>query len=262
MTVRALRHEGSQDWRLLLTPRWVFATLLVIAAVAVMVRLGIWQLDRLEQRRAVNAQARRMAALPALNLNQEWNTANLASMNGRAATVTGTYAPEEEVLLRNQAWNDLPGYHLLTPLRIEGSEAVVLVNRGWIPLEEGGQSLAKYVEPGTVMVSGWIQAGQSEPRRGGRPDPQLAAGQTRLDAWNFVNLERIALQVSGELLPVYLLAAPGEGTALLQRSAPEMDLSEGPHMGYAVQWFLFASMLGVGYPFYVRNQLKRNSTAH
>lgn len=262
MTARALRHEGGLDLRLLLTPRWVLATLLVIAAVAVMVRLGIWQLERLEQRRVVNAQVASMATLPALDLNQAWDTADLTVMDGRAATVTGVYVPEEEVLLRNQAWNDLPGYHVLTPLRIEGSEAVVLVNRGWIPLEEGGQSLDKYAEPGTVTVSGWIEASQVEPRRGGRPDPELAPGQTRLEAWNFVNLERIALQVSGELLPVYLLAAPGEGTALLQRSAPEVDLSEGPHMGYAVQWFLFASMLGVGYPFYVRNQLKRNSTAH
>ncbi len=261
MTARVVGSESRVDLRPLFSPRWVLATLVVIAAVGVMVRLGLWQLDRLEQRRAANAQALSMAALPALDLNQAWSTADLTIMEGRAATVTGTFVPNEEVLLRNQVWNDLPGYHVLTPLRLEGSQAVVLVNRGWIPLEEGGQSLEQYAEPGVVTVSGWIQLGQVEPRMGGRPDPELAPGQTRLEAWNFVNLERIGLQVSGELLPVYLLAAPQAGAALLQRSAPEVDLSEGPHMGYAVQWFMFASMLGVGYPFYVRNQLKRHSSA-
>jgi hypothetical protein len=38
------------------------------------------------------------------------------------------------------------------------------------------------------------------------------------------------------------------------RALPELDLTEGPHLGYAVQWFIFASLLGVGYPIYVRRE--------
>jgi surfeit locus 1 family protein len=119
------------------------------------------------------------------------------------------------------------------------------------------------------------------------PDPALAAGQKRLDAWNFVNLERIGAQVSRPLLPVFLIAAPhnivnavqtqaveaqpagiGSQTVVaepvvaepngLKRVLPVYDLSEGPHESYALQWFAFALTLGLGYPFYVRKQLRQS----
>jgi surfeit locus 1 family protein len=247
--------------RLLLTPLWIFTTLVVIAGVLVMARLGIWQLERMEWRRSINAQVAEMQNLPALDLNAAALPETLPAMEHRAVHVTGEYVPNEEILLRNQVWEGQPGYHVLTPLRVTGTPYAVLVDRGWISLEEDDpQSRVGYAETGTVTVNGWIRLGQEEPRFGGRPDPQLADGQTRLDAWNFINLERIASQVSAPLLPVYILAAPQEGSPGLKRSAPEVDLSEGPHLGYAVQWFLFASMLGLGYPYYVRNQLQRHAS--
>jgi surfeit locus 1 family protein len=196
--------------------------------------------------------------LPVLNLNEDMDPEALTGMEYRAVQVTGVYVPEEQILLRNQAWEGLPGYQVLTPLRIEGSPSAILVNRGWIALDLATpEQLAQVAEPGTVSVSGWLRLGQAEPRFGGRPDPQLTEGQSRLDAWNFINLERISLQVSAPLLPVYLQAGPEQGHPGLKRSALELDLSEGSHLAYAVQWFLFASMLGVGYPFYVRNQFQR-----
>lgn len=248
--------QPARAARTLLTPRWLLTTLLVLAAVAVMVRLGIWQLDRLALRRAINQQHARVLALPPLDLNQPFPT-DLTQATYRAAVVIGTYDYSGEVLLRNQAWNDRPGYHLLTPLVIQGSQQAVLVNRGWIPLEDAApERRAAYQPPGEVQLSGRLMPAQQEPRFGGMVDPTLSPGETRLEAWNWVNLERIQHQVNRPLLPLYLIAAPSTNLPEIPaRSLPEVDLSEGSHMSYALQWFAFALILSIGYPFYVRNQL-------
>jgi surfeit locus 1 family protein len=75
-----------------------------------------------------------------------------------------------------------------------------------------------------------------------------------LPAWNLVNVERIAQQVSPPLLPIYVQQAPDPSwTRLPIRSQPTLDLSEGSHMGYAIQWFVFAAVLLLGYPRFVRH---------
>src|SRR5215207_9457432 len=108
--------------------QWLFATLLVIAGTALCIRLGIWQLDRLEQRRAFNAQFESSRAQSALDLNQELPE-SLTEMEWRPVKVTGKYDFANQVALRNQYYGDQYGYHLLTPLRFDGN--AVFVDRGW-----------------------------------------------------------------------------------------------------------------------------------
>lgn len=246
------------DLRQLLTARWILTTLLVIAAAAVMVRLGIWQLDRLQQRRNTNARIVQGMAQPALNLNQPLPP-DLTAMEYRSAVVTGEYDYSQEVLLRNQFNEGQPGYDLLTPLRIEQSNQAVLVDRGWIPLAQGKPDLRKaYQQTGPVTLNGQMRRSQGEPAFGGVPDPHLTASQPRLDAYNFINLEQIGKQTGYAILSVYLIAAPQAGAPdLPARSLPPVDLSEGPHLDYAIQWFIFTAILLIGYPFYVRTQLSK-----
>ncbi|MBI3961296.1 MAG: SURF1 family protein [Deinococcus sp.] len=241
--------------RLLFSRQWWWTTLLVIAALGVMVRLGIWQLDRLQQRRTFNARVSVQLAQPLLVLDSETLGADLANMEYRSVMVKGEYDPSQEAALSNQVWNSQPGVHLLTPLRISGSDQAVLVDRGWIPLVEAApERWGKFTEPGLVEVRGVIRTSQHRPRFGGLPDTTQAPGQGRVTSWNRVNLARLAEQTPYPLLPIYIQQAPDPSwTTLPYRSQPELDLSEGPHLGYAVQWFLFASVLAIGYPFFVRH---------
>src|SRR5215207_11690777 len=108
--------------------QWLFATLLVIAGTALCIRLGIWQLDRLEQRRAFNAQFESARSQPPVDLNKE-NIENISKMEWRAVRVSGEYDFANQVALRNQYYGDQYGYHLLTPLRFDGN--AVFVDRGW-----------------------------------------------------------------------------------------------------------------------------------
>lgn len=238
--------------------RWIVSTLLVIVAVIVMARLGLWQLDRLAQRKEHNARLSQGLAQPPLNLNDPLPP-DMTAMEYRSAVVTGHYDFSQEVLLRNQySQEDQPGFHLLSPFIIEGSSQAVLVDRGWIPLDQDKpEQRVAYAESGTLTVAGMLRRSQPEPAFGAVPDPQLAAGQNRLDFWLFVNLERIGAQVDRPLIPVFLVAAPDPArSGLPQRTLPEVDLSVGSHLGYALQWFLFATILLIGYPTYVGTQLR------
>ena len=249
--------------RPLFSRKWWWTTLLVIAAAGVMARLGVWQLDRLAQRRAFNTRVSAQLAQPPLELIGETLAADpalrsgqaLVDMEYRSVTVSGTYDFSQQVALRNQVWDagqatDRIGVHLLTPLVIAGTDqAAIIVDRGWIPLEQAApEAWSKFDEPGTVEVKGVIRLSQSRGDFGSVSDP---AGDLR--EWNLVNLPRIGEQISRPLLPVYIQQSPAPPwRALPYRTQPELDLSEGPHFGYAVQWFVFAAMLGIGYPFYVR----------
>src|SRR5574339_344360 len=112
--------------------KWLLLTLLVVAGTALCIRRGFWQLDRLEQRRAFNAQFEMARAQPALDLNEE-QPPDLAEMEWRPVKVTGEYDFANQVAIRNQYYDNEYGYHLWTPL-VFGAEAV-FVDRGWIPAE-------------------------------------------------------------------------------------------------------------------------------
>src|SRR5687768_17464418 len=233
--------------------KWLLLTLLVFAGTALCIRLGIWQLNRLEQRRAFNSQFESARALPVLDLNQE-GPANLAEMEWRAVKVTGKYDFTNQVAVRNQYYGNQYGYHLLTPLRF--SEKAVVVDRGWIPAEGNSapSDWRKYDENGTVTVLGQLRLGQTKPALGGVSDV-LPENGANLEIWNNADLALIARQMPYPILPVYIQPeADVNKTEPPIPFQPEIELTEGPHFGYALQWFTFASILVIGYPFYLRKQ--------
>lgn len=239
---------------------WLFTTLLVFAGTAVCARLGIWQLDRLDQRRAFNTQVETMRAAALLDLNKNL-PADIASMEWRAVTITGEYDFENQVVLRNQYNGDQYGYHLITPLHFDPStgsgQAAVLVDRGWIPADGNSapEDWRKYDEASPLNIKGQIRIGQAKPIIGGVADPELSPDQTRLDAWNNLNLDRIAKQIPYPILPVYVQPNTEDANSAPPIAfQPIVELTEGSHFGYALQWFSFAAILFVGYPFYLRKQ--------
>lgn len=246
----------------LFSRRWLPTTLLVLLACAVMARLGIWQLDRLEARRAFNARVLQQAAEPLLVLDATGLDLDLYSMEYRPVQVSGEYLPADAVVLRNQVWltvfGSQVGYKLLMPLRIAGTDTAILVDRGWIP-PEGVDDLAQYAPSGKITATGQLRRAETDFRLGLNADPTLATNQERLAVWNRLELPRLAEQMDTPLLPVYLQVVPqGEQSQPPFANPPELDLSEGSHFGYAVQWFSFAALLLAGYPYFARRQDLRN----
>lgn len=242
--------------RAMFSRKWILTTLIVFAGTALCARLGIWQLDRLDQRRTANAHFESARAMPTLELAGA-TTEDLTAQEYRAVTARGVYDFEHQVALRNRDHDGVLGYHLLTPL-VLGDGTAVLVERGYIPAE-GNAAPAdwrKYDQPGEIAVSGILHLGQTEPGFGAAADPALAPGQTRLDFWIIVNLERIAEQLPYPLLPVFIQPDmdPNDDEPPIAHQY-QYEVTEGPHLGYAGQWFTFAALLFFGYPlFYLPRQ--------
>jgi surfeit locus 1 family protein len=186
-------------------------------------------------------------------------------MEWRPVEVTGEYDFANQVAVRNQYYGSQYGYHLLTPIVFEtssdsGQAEAVLVDRGWIPAEGNSapalpeRAWRKYDEPGTVNVSGQIRVGGAKSALLGVADP-LPEDGAKLEVWNNADLARIATQMPYPILAVYIQPeADAADTDPPIPSQPEIELTEGPHFGYALQWFTFATILFVGYPFFLRKQ--------
>lgn len=253
--------------RTLFSRRYIATTLLVLAAVAVMARLGVWQLERREQRLARNADLAAKLAAPPVSLNEAaaapgWPLpADRDAVRNTRAQAQGRFDFSHQVILVQQLFEGMPGVRLVAPLVLEGSDRAVLVDRGWVPTDqvEAARQGQFDVETGEVTVVGVLQPSQILRGQAAERAAQVAARSGPQTDWYRVDIELLQRQMPYTLLPVYLQQAPGPqgNTALPYRSAPAVDLSEGPHLGYAIQWFSFAVVAGVVYVALVRSRERR-----
>ena len=230
---------------------WV-TTVLVLLAVPVMVRLGFWQLDRLAQKRAYIVLVQERLNAPPQPLRSPQDLAGgPETWRFRRVVVEGEFDFAHQVAVRNRFWQGHVGYHLLAPLRLRGSEYAILVDRGWIPPEKYDPALwAQYDEPGIVRVQGYLMESETSP--GGSDVP--ARSGSRLVYW--ADVKALGAQIPYPLLPAVLLQEPlspveSSGTVYPVREGLRLDLSEGPHLGYAIQWFLFSVLLPGGYLYWL-----------
>ncbi len=218
-------------------------TLFILAAAAICVWLGFWQLDRLEWRRGLNAATRAQLDQPPLSLNTMTNEALLLEMTDRTIIADGQFNFDEQIVLLNQNNQQVgSGVHLIAPFVLDGTNKAILVDRGWISnLEWQSADFRQFDEPITT-IEGVVQQFSTR-------NATLTDGETFL--LNFEQMQRV---VSAELLPIILLQTSDnvDPTARPFRTAHVVELSEGSHLGYAVQWFSFATVFVAGYIFYVR----------
>ncbi|MCS6883283.1 MAG: SURF1 family protein [Oscillochloridaceae bacterium] len=240
----------------LLSRGWILKHLFALAIFLSFISLGFWQLARLEERRALNAA--RLAVLDDNPVALTGREPDLAALIGRKVRVTGTYLNEASVVLRGQRSDSgVQGAHLLTPLRIAGSEAAVIVDRGWIPAPRPeAADLAAYAVTREVMVEGLARAPQARPNSPLAPRDLPLPGQERINAWVRVDVARLQRQVAAPLLPLYIEQFPSGNGATLPRPRDPRQLDEGPHLSYAIQWFAFTAILAVVYAALLRQQVR------
>ena len=240
----------------LLRPKWVAFHLLVVVGIIAMINFGFWQLRRLDERQAFNAVVEERydeAPVPIDELlTPDTDPDDVA---WRPVTATGSYVPGEGVLIVNRAQNGRAGVNTVVPLRLDDGR-ILLVNRGFVP-----QTFDVPPVPAReVTVTGRLRPSQ-ERRLGQLSD----AGEGVLREAQRIDIERLAPQFDGAVLPMYvdlIESVPAESDGLPEPViAP--DLSEGNHLSYAVQWFVFAIAIGVGWVLAVRRSIatnRRNAT--
>lgn len=246
--------------RKLVTGRWLLKHLLVVLVLIMLINLGLWQLRRLDEKRTFNQNMAAAFNQPATPLGN--SPINPAELHFQRVAVTGTFDNAQAIVIRNQLLGDTPGLHLVTPLRLKDSDQAVLVDRGWIPRGDSDPDpadLAAYDLPGEVTLEGIAYQTQTRPGGLSPLDPPLKEGQTRLVAWFRVDIERIQEQLPYPLLPIFIRQLPGPdaGPQGLPHQESGLTLDEGPHLGYALQWFSFAAILVVTYGVFLRQELRK-----
>jgi surfeit locus 1 family protein len=234
----------------LLRPRWIGLTLFAIVAVVTCVMLGLWQLDRLEDRRALND--RFEAGLATAPAPLEGLLTSGAVLEYRRAVATGRYDTEREVILYGRTLNGEAGNHVLTPLVLADGRAII-VDRGWIPFEMDEPPVSAATPPsGEVEVEGRLFP--SQPGGAGFVQP----GAERVTTVSTVDIEAIARDVPYELVPWFLrLQTQSPAVESLPITGPPPAITEGPHLSYAFQWFAFATIAAAGYVILVRREVKQ-----
>lgn len=237
--------------------------MLVVVLVVSMVLLGLWQLRRLDEKQDHNALVESRQDEPAMSVTEvvPWTSDVgddvIDDVLYRAVVARGTYLDDDTVVVENRTYNGAPGAWVLTPLLLRSGSAVV-VNRGFVGFDRDGKIVPPPAPAGPVEVDGLVFPSQ---RRGtfGPTDPSGA----ELEVLARVDLERYESQLDYDLLPAYVqLEASTPAEAAAAEGAQELvplegpDLDEGPHLGYAVQWFIFTTIAAGGYVLLLRKVAK------
>lgn len=225
----------------------IAGTLAAILVAALCARLGVWQLDRRTERLARNEAIAARMALPTLSL--ESVLGDTAGLIYRVAEVTGEYDAAAGIVLAGRSYQGATGAYLLVPLRLADGTAI-MVHRGWVSaLDAGKVDPADYSPTGQVTVRGLLMAFPEIRSPGGDADSAAgdAVGGEFRRLWYRMDAERWRRQSPYPLATLYLQQLPSPAADRLPAALPAPELDEGPHLGYAIQWFSFGVIALVGW---------------
>lgn len=238
--------------RFLLRPGWLAFIVGVFSfAAACYLLLAPWQFRRNAEREAQNSAISASYTHPPLPWRQlvPPGTAPTPGVEWRQATVTGSYLPAAEAVVRLRTVDGDPAYEVLTPLRATGGE-VVLVDRGYIRPQDNNE-VPSYAAPppGQVTVTGRIRPDETDPAH--RP-------VLRQDGHRevYVADSRVVAATTGlSITPGYLQLSGGQPGVLTPLPLPALDA--GPFFSYAWQWMIFGVMAVGGLGYFVRLEILR-----
>ncbi len=208
-------------------------TVFMVILIPLFCGLGIWQLDRAEQKRQLGASLEARRKLPVHSLNQE--IPEPSQLMFRQVSAEGRYLAHKSVLIENRKHRGQNGFHLITPLQLSGSAAIVLVNRGWLSREQLANGRLPDTPSGLQRVSGEITLPQP-------PALELALDRSQAQQpphWPYLTLEQFTDWSGLEILPFAILQSADDESGFV-RDWPRPHFSDSMHIGYAVQWFAFA----------------------
>jgi surfeit locus 1 family protein len=232
--------------------RWRFRPALVpgvvaLAVVVLTVALGNWQTrragEKLELARRLDEAARgAVVAVPA-------TPAPADAFEHRRVVARGTYAGAATLFLDNKLHAGTAGYHVLTPLRLEGANLHVLVDRGWVAAGDRRRLPAVPTPAGVQVVEG---VGAVPPRRFVELAPESDTGPVRQNL--VIERERDHL---GLALQPFLILQTSAGNDGLIREWDPADTNVARHRGYALQWYSLAALAVIFYVLVCTRRIER-----
>lgn len=219
--------------------RQIVALLAAVAAISTAVALGNWQLQRAQEKRALQGAWDEAQRRPPRSVAAE-DVAEVGAQLPRRVKIAGHFVHEHEIWLDNRSMGGRAGFFLVTPLRLAGG-AVVLVNRGFVQRDPQQRlRLPPVARPdGEVMLDGMavahlprlLQLGAEVTPQGKRPV-----------VWQNVDFEEFE-RISGLRVARWVLQQTGGEDDGLLRHWPPLAAGVDKHRGYAFQWFALAALI-------------------
>ncbi|MET8447114.1 SURF1 family protein [Streptomyces sp. NPDC005209] len=248
-------------YRFLLTRQWVILTLIALALIPTMIRLGFWQQHRYEERSARNqlvSDALAAKPVPVERLTSPGHVVTRAEKY-HGVTATGTFDTEHEVVVRRRvSADDQVGFHVLTPFVLTDGK-VLLVNRGWIPANGVQTAFPKIPAPpsGRTTVTGRLMADETTTASGIKDVRGLPARQIML-----INSEQEARRLGAQVLGGYIQQTAPEPKGDTPEQISDPGKEDAPlNYAYMIQWWLFAAGVPVGWFVLVRREARERAKA-
>ena len=217
--------------------RFLVPSFLILATIVFLMSLGFWQLDRADQKRTIEASIQKAnTGVVELIVNQN----ELLSKEYYEVRLQGSYISDKQFIYDNQIVDQVSGYYVLTPFVLKGQPNAVLVNRGFIPWNGSRDKLADIdVDSASreikVQVSNPIKRIELKTSDISNQFPVL------IQAIDFDVIEEIS---STSFVDVIGLLDPSSDDGFVRKWEPYTGSIE-KHIGYAIQWFLMALVLGI-----------------
>lgn len=204
-----------------------------------LVALGLWQLDRAEEKRQIESSVNAAVNKTSLSLNDSAGV-DLKLEVYRPAEMVGYFDSERQYLWDNKTNQGRAGYHVLTPFLLEGTTSAVMVNRGWVPVlgrRDQFPDLSIEVDMKAVIsISGIIKNPSNAIQLADRLDQK---GNDFPHVFQAFEPDVFAAELELSLLPVMIELAPSDKYGYVRDWKPYYGKIER-HNGYAIQWFLMA----------------------
>lgn len=222
------------------TLRTWLLTIAAIAAIATTLRLGQWQLERGRQKDTLQAAIDQREAMEPLPAQLSLLAPDPSAFIHRRVVVRGTWDAQHTVFLDNRQMRGLPGFYVVTPLKLEGTDRAVLVQRGWVPRNfEQRDRLPQVATPaGTAELTGRIAPAPA--RLYEFQAEEHGAIRQNLD------LAPYRAETGLKLLDVSIVQV-GPASEGLLRDWPRVSAGSERNYGYAVQWWAMCALIAVLY---------------
>jgi cytochrome oxidase assembly protein ShyY1 len=228
--------------------RWLGLLVFVVVLGGIFVRLGEWQIHRLEQRKESNSSVVAHEDNPVVPLAQRGYAVVQDGDQWQRVTVSGTFDASHQLEVRYRSNDGATGTEVVTPLRTTDGR-IVLIDRGFIVRGAGEAPPESLPAPpsGTVTVMGHLRRSENGSAEAITP----ALGAVRL-----INAPAIGTWLGTDVVDGYiglLEVTPAQDGPFLPVATPTLD--EGPHFWYAVQWFMFTGIAVTGLVVFIRGDI-------
>ena len=213
-------------------PRLV-PTLAAAVMIALTVSLGNWQSRRAEEKKLLQDLLEARAAEAPLTLTGGSGSAE--QLRFRRVRARGSYVAGGQIFVDNRVHGGRAGFHVVTPLAIAGSQALLLVNRGWVARTAAYPAPPEVAVPvGEVTVEGLATVPPARVL-------ELSADTVAGSVWQNLSVARYAAHVRRDVLPVVLLASPPAPGLAAVTETPDAGIAK--HREYSLTWYSLAVTL-------------------